>query len=46
MKRFIKITCMCLALTMLLSMFLGNKQVGTMTNPMYINSGTKDPRKP
>ncbi len=23
-----------------------NKQVGTMTNPMYINSGTKDPRKP
>lgn len=28
MKRLIKITCMCLALTMLLSMFLGNMPIG------------------
>ncbi|MBO4962970.1 MAG: hypothetical protein J6C97_04250, partial [Clostridia bacterium] len=30
MKRFIKITCICLAITMLLTLVLGNKQVGTI----------------
>ncbi|MBO4962896.1 MAG: InlB B-repeat-containing protein [Clostridia bacterium] len=30
MKRFIKITCTCLAITMLLTLVLGNKQVGTI----------------
>jgi len=31
MKRFIKITCTCLALSMLLTLVLGNKQVGEVT---------------
>ncbi|MBO4962969.1 MAG: InlB B-repeat-containing protein [Clostridia bacterium] len=35
MKRFIKTTCMCLVLTMLLSMFLGNKQVGTTCSGFF-----------
>ena len=30
MKRYIKITCTCLALSMLLTLVLGNKQVGTI----------------
>ena len=35
MKRFIKITCMCLALSMILTLVLGNKQVGTTCSGLF-----------